>query len=902
MKKLFLAFIAVLLFAACAGTQKVENIVPQNKVDALSATEVQALRDMLKYYASNGKSLTLQEIQSLATMAGASNFYGAIGLTGGTTGALDAIDGTSLADGDAAYVVTPGGAASQYYVYVLDDDSAAAESSPDVISPDDNAGDKRWILVFHGDAATAELADLAVTDSNFMVANGTTWVAESGATARTSMGVAIGTDVQAYSATLASLAGLTETNGGLPYGTADNAYAWLAAGAEGTLLMGNGAGAPSWLAAGTLNYVLVGAGAADPIWTQYLTVPSGGTGAGTLTDHGILLGSGTDAVTPLAAATNGQLPIGSTGADPVLGNITETGNALTVTNGAGTIDLAAQAALESIAGLVEADVSIIEGTADNAYAVVTSGGNNYILGSNADNSALEFKTPANVLSQISGQASSATLTSLAGLVETNGGLPYGTADNTYAWLAAGAEGTLLMGNGAGAPSWLAAGATTDILVGGGAADPVWTAATGTGAPVRANTPTLITPVLGAATGTSIDFGTTTLLASRALTVDTGGVFNINIAGEAGDDFTVDTDKLVVEGDTGYVGVGRTAPQVPLHVFRDTVTGTASLFGVSILEVSTDEDMLDGFGAGLSFWASDTSYTAAGAIASVGAVRSGADNSGALVLYTATTGTNSEKVRILPDGNVGIGTTAPNQKLTVGGSISLVDQAAAAADTAGYGQIWVSNATPDELWFTDDAGTDTQISSHPQDAPASLYVNGPGLDWIGKRVQKYLGVIFWQKIDGTITEETFEAYNLRRKDVPGHVDLVKRDWDTVQLAKLREQKLKEVIETEVTSADAFESVEIAEEVQTGTKSDGFVYTVDKDGKVAVTEKTSPIMTKQGTGKFEKKLKAGISFDEKTGKFISKRTMTEAEVDALNLQPPEMPGWMKTWLLNKSKVNK
>jgi hypothetical protein len=49
-----------------------------------------------------------------------------------------------------------------------------------------------------------------------------------------------------------------------------------------------------------------------------------------------------------------------------------------------------------------------------------------------------------------------------------------------------------------------AGLTTQILVGGGAATvPVWTTATGTGKPVRENTPTLITPVIGVATGTSL---------------------------------------------------------------------------------------------------------------------------------------------------------------------------------------------------------------------------------------------------------------------------------------------------------------------------------------------------------------------------------------------------------------
>lgn len=51
------------------------------------------------------------------------------------------------------------------------------------------------------------------------------------------------------------------------------------------------------------------------------------------------------------------------------------------------------------------------------------------------------------------QASSATLASLAGLTETNGGIPYGTNDNTYAWLAAGASGKILIAKGAAAPQW-----------------------------------------------------------------------------------------------------------------------------------------------------------------------------------------------------------------------------------------------------------------------------------------------------------------------------------------------------------------------------------------------------------------------------------------------------------------
>ena len=40
-----------------------------------------------------------------------------------------------------------------------------------------------------------------------------------------------------------------------------------------------------------------------------------------------------------------------------------------------------------------------------------------------------------------------------------------------------------------------------------------------------------------------------------------------------------------------------------------------------------------------------------------------------------------------------------------GTLKIAEQADASADTAGYGQLWVDTATPNELAFTDDAGTD-----------------------------------------------------------------------------------------------------------------------------------------------------------------------------------------------------
>ena len=46
----------------------------------------------------------------------------------------------------------------------------------------------------------------------------------------------------------------------------------------------------------------------------------------------------------------------------------------------------------------------------------------------------------------------------------------------------------------------------------------------------------------------------------------------------------------------------------------------------------------------------------------------------------------------------------------GGGILIKEQAAADAHVTAYGQLWVKTATPNQLWWTDDAGTDTQLGA------------------------------------------------------------------------------------------------------------------------------------------------------------------------------------------------
>ena len=139
----------------------------------------------------------------------------------------------------------------------------------------------------------------------------------------------------------------------------------------------------------------------------------------------------------------------------------------------------------------------------------------------------------------------------------------GTLQTTTGSLAANtipsmAAGDLLFASSGSALGRVAAGATTEILVGGGAAVPVWTTATGTGAPVRAGSPTfttkITTPLIDLGTGISITGGagvvTFTDLAgtSEVLALDLRTANTAKLTTTSGvDTFDIGALKLVTTG-------------------------------------------------------------------------------------------------------------------------------------------------------------------------------------------------------------------------------------------------------------------------------------------------------------------------------------------------------------------
>jgi len=101
-----------------------------------------------------------------------------------------------------------------------------------------------------------------------------------------------------------------------------------------------------------------------------LSVANGGTGATTLTDHGVLIGSGTSAITPLAVGTNGQLLIGSSGADPVFATLNCDAN-LTCTTGAGTLEIDLDTTVSGLTNLTTTGLNFTNATGTGNLQVAT---------------------------------------------------------------------------------------------------------------------------------------------------------------------------------------------------------------------------------------------------------------------------------------------------------------------------------------------------------------------------------------------------------------------------------------------------------------------------------------------------------------------------------------------------
>jgi hypothetical protein len=324
-------------------------------------------------------------------------------------------------------------------------------------------------------------------------------------------------------------------------------------------LTGNSGGAVGPTAGNTINFVgdgttinIAGNPGTNTLTVNViapLTVPNGGTGATTLTAHGVLLGEGTSMIVATAVGSTNTVLLGNTGADPSFGTVPNaalTNSSITLTSGTGITVTGSPVSLGGTATIaLTVPVSIANG-GTNATSMTTTDGTIIFDGTRlvttATGTANQVLTSngAGVAPTYQNVSASGAVTSVSG---GNNITITGTATAPIVNVSGTTNHSVQIGNATNSLSSVSVGTNGQVLVAATTADPTWvTPAAGTGLSITTNATTLSyalsTPVSIANGGTNATSmattdGTVIFDGTRLVTTATGTAGQILTSNGAG---------------------------------------------------------------------------------------------------------------------------------------------------------------------------------------------------------------------------------------------------------------------------------------------------------------------------------------------------------------------------------
>ena len=438
-----------------------------------------------------------------------------------------------------------------------------------------------------------------------------------------------------------------------------------------------------------------------------VAVAHGGTGASSLTDGGVLLGSGTNAVTAMAVLADGEMIVGDGTTDPVA----ESGATLRTSIGVGTGNDVEFAAITGTTIDATTDFTIGTTVITDDSIVMTPSTSDTITIAGATNGALNITTVDNDAAAANIQITADGTAELAGTtvtLDSAGDIELEATNDinvpTDVGITFGDDGEKIEGDGShltiASSNQLKLNSTNEIHTISG---DLFLDIAGGDIYLRDSSPTTMARI----SHVSSD------LVIQSTVQDKDIIFKQNDGGSEGDVTALTLDgsaagSAIFGAGTAAQSVEGATPQVQIHGSSSSSTrlvigsfqnngneGRMQFLKSRNTTIGSSTIVQDGDNLGqITFCADDgTDYISVGAriIASIDGTPGANDTPGRLVFHTTPDGSQgtTERMRITSAGLVGIGATAPDHLLTLANSAATSQIELRGGGTAGGG-VFFSN--------------------------------------------------------------------------------------------------------------------------------------------------------------------------------------------------------------------